>query len=68
MTGQLDPTKLLTSVGNWNIFETISNALIVDWEKCIIGEDGIEATDPNGNSYTIQQSNDNDYGMFCTIT
>ena len=64
----LNPTKLLTSPENWNIFETISNALIVDWEKCIIGEDGVEATDPNGNSYTIQESNDDGYGMFCTIT
>lgn len=68
MTSQLDPTKLLTSAGNWNIFESISNALIVDWDKCIIGEDGVEATDPNGNSYTIQKSNDNGYDMFCTIT
>ena len=68
LLGKLDLSSLLTSPSNWNIFETISNALIVDWEKCIIGEDGVEATDPNGNSYTIQQSNDNDYGMFCTIT
>lgn len=68
MLDKLDLSSLLTSPSNWNIFETISNALIVDWDKCIIGEDGVEATDPNGNSYTIQQSNDNDYGMFCTIT
>ena len=50
-----------------NIFDSITNALIVDWDKCIIGENGVEATDPGGNSYTIQESNDDGSNIFCTI-
>ncbi len=41
-----------------NLLESVTNAFTVDWEKCIIGENGVEATDPNGNSYTVQTAND----------
>ena len=67
LIGKVDITKSLTDPSNFNIFTTLKNTITVDWEKCIIGEDGAEATDPAGNSYTIQQSNDNGYDMFCSI-
>ena len=50
----------LSSVSN--LFDTVKNGLTVNWEKCIIGEGNTEATDPNGNSYTVQTAND-----YCSI-
>lgn len=44
------------------LLDTVKNGLTVNWEKCIIGEGNTEATDPNGNSYTVQTSND-----YCSI-
>lgn len=67
LISQVDITKSLADPGNYNILTTLKNTITVDWKKCIIGEDGKEATDPAGNSYTIQQSNDNGYDMFCSI-
>lgn len=64
---KMDITKALTDPSNYDIYNLVKNAIKVDWKKCIVGEDGVEATDPNGNSYTIQQSNDDGYGMFCSI-
>lgn len=68
-------SSMLSQLGNGvtslsqvsNIFDSITNALIVDWDKCIIGENGVEATDPGGNSYTIQESNDDGSNIFCTV-
>lgn len=45
----------LTDVSN--IFSTLTSSISVDWEKCIIGDDTNEPTDPDGNSYTVQSEN-----------
>lgn len=45
-----------------SLLDGIKNGLTVNWEKCIIGEGNVEATDPNGNSYTVQTAND-----YCSI-
>ena len=45
----------LTDVSN--IFSTLTSSISVDWEKCIIGDNTNEPTDPNGNSYTVQSEN-----------
>lgn len=45
----------LTDVSD--IFNTLTSSISVDWEKCIIGDDTSEPTDPNGNSYTVQNEN-----------
>lgn len=40
------------------LVDSITSSFTVNWEKCIIGENRVEATDPNGNSYTVQTAND----------
>lgn len=40
------------------LVDSLTSSFTVNWEKCIIGENGVEATDPNGNSYTVQTAND----------
>lgn len=60
MLSQVNIAKNLGDVSN--IFDSITNALTVDWQKCIIGTNGVEATDPDGNSYTVKTSN-----SYCSI-
>ncbi len=49
-----------TNLGDGNIgnlVNSLKESLTVNWEKCIIGEGNTEATDPKGNSYTVQTAN-----------
>lgn len=41
---------------------TPTGSSTVNWESCIIGSSGSEATDPAGNSYTVQEQN-----RYCTV-
>lgn len=41
---------------------TPTGSSTVNWESCIIGSSGNEATDPAGNSYTVQEQN-----RYCTV-
>ena len=52
----------LSDINISGIYNSLTSAFTVDWEKCIIGEDGKEAVDPAGNSYTVQSQN-----MYCKV-
>ncbi len=54
-----DQVMNATNLGSVSgLVDSLTSAFTVNWEKCIIGENGVEATDPNGNSYTVQTAND----------
>lgn len=54
-----DQVMNATNLGSVSgLVDSLTSSFTVNWEKCIIGENGIEATDPNGNSYTVQTAND----------
>lgn len=52
----------LTDISISNLYDSLTSTFQVNWEKCIIGENNIEATDPSGNSYTVQAQN-----MYCKV-
>lgn len=52
----------LSDINISGIYNSLTSAFTVDWEKCIIGEGNTEATDPGGNSYTVQAQN-----MYCKV-
>lgn len=52
----------LSDINISGIYNSLTNAFTIDWEKCIIGDGNTEATDPNGNSYTVQAQN-----MYCKV-
>lgn len=54
-------TKAFTLGDVSTLMDSLKNAITVNWQNCIIG-DGTEATDPNGNSYTVKSAND-----YCSI-
>lgn len=54
-----DQVMNATNLGSVSgLVDSLTSSFTVNWEKCIIGENGVEATDPNGNSYTVQTAND----------
>lgn len=54
-----DQVMNATNLGSVSgLVDSITSSFTVNWEKCIIGENRVEATDPNGNSYTVQTAND----------
>ena len=52
----------LSDINISGLYNSLTSAFTVDWEKCIIGEGNTEATDPGGNSYTVQAQN-----MYCKV-
>ena len=59
---QIFNVNSLSDINISGIYNSLTSAFTVDWEKCIIGDDKTEATDPAGNSYTVQSQN-----MYCKV-
>lgn len=59
---QIKNVKSLSDINISGLYDSLTSAFTVNWEKCIIGENNTEATDPAGNSYTVQAQN-----MYCKV-